>query len=156
MATHSGILVWKIPWMKEPIRLQSMGLQRIGHNWATALNSSHTSASLLMSSLVGFLFVSSKKVSFMKAEIVFVSAHQQTLGFKFYQTFALPTRVRSSLSHHQSLHQEACPSLLASSTREHTKEARRTTFPQPSEWKPQSQKENQNEKAFFLDSIHMH
>ena len=28
MATHSGILAWKIPWMKEPGRLQSMGLQR--------------------------------------------------------------------------------------------------------------------------------
>ena len=78
MATHSSILAWKIPWMEEPIRLQSMGLQRIGHNWATALNSSHTSASLLMSSLVGFLFVSSKKVSFMKAEIVFVSVFLTT------------------------------------------------------------------------------
>ena len=27
MATHSSILVWKIPWMEEPGRLQSMGLQ---------------------------------------------------------------------------------------------------------------------------------
>ena len=32
MATHSGILAWKIPWMEEPDRLQSMGLQRVGHN----------------------------------------------------------------------------------------------------------------------------
>ena len=29
MATHSGILAWKIPWMEEPGRLQSMGLQRV-------------------------------------------------------------------------------------------------------------------------------
>ena len=29
MATHSSILAWKIPWMEEPIRLQSMGLQRV-------------------------------------------------------------------------------------------------------------------------------
>ena len=29
MATHSSILAWKIPWMKEPGRLQSMGLQRV-------------------------------------------------------------------------------------------------------------------------------
>ena len=28
MATHSSILAWKIPWMEEPGRLQSMGLQR--------------------------------------------------------------------------------------------------------------------------------
>ena len=29
MATHSSTLVWKIPWMEEPGRLQSMGLQRV-------------------------------------------------------------------------------------------------------------------------------
>ena len=36
MATHSSILAWKISWM-EPGRLQSMGSQRIGHDWATSL-----------------------------------------------------------------------------------------------------------------------
>ena len=32
MATHSGILAWKIPWTEEPGRLQSMGSQRVGHD----------------------------------------------------------------------------------------------------------------------------
>ena len=32
MATHSSTLAWKIPWMEEPGRLQSLGLQRVGHN----------------------------------------------------------------------------------------------------------------------------
>ena len=32
MATHSSILAWKIPWMEEPGRLQSMGLQRVRHH----------------------------------------------------------------------------------------------------------------------------
>ena len=32
MGTHSSILAWRIPWMVEPGRLQSMGLQRIGHD----------------------------------------------------------------------------------------------------------------------------
>ena len=32
MATHSSILVWKIPWREEPGGLQSMGLQRVGHD----------------------------------------------------------------------------------------------------------------------------
>ena len=32
MATHSSILAWKIPWMEEPGRLQSMGQQRVGHD----------------------------------------------------------------------------------------------------------------------------
>ena len=31
-ATHSSILVWKIPWMEEPGQLQSMGLQRVRHD----------------------------------------------------------------------------------------------------------------------------
>ena len=35
MATHSSILAWKIPWMEEPGRLQSMGSQRVGHDRAT-------------------------------------------------------------------------------------------------------------------------
>ena len=32
MAPHSNTLAWKIPWMEEPGRLQSMGSQRVGHN----------------------------------------------------------------------------------------------------------------------------
>ena len=31
-ATHSRTLAWKIPWMEEAGRLQSMGLQRVGHD----------------------------------------------------------------------------------------------------------------------------
>ena len=32
MATHSSILVFRIPWTEEPGGLQSMGLQRVGHS----------------------------------------------------------------------------------------------------------------------------
>ena len=32
MATHSRILAWKIPWVEEPRRLQSMGSQGVGHD----------------------------------------------------------------------------------------------------------------------------
>ena len=35
MATHSSILAWRIPWRKEPGRLQSMGSQKTGHDWVT-------------------------------------------------------------------------------------------------------------------------
>ena len=34
MATHSSILAWEIPWTEEPVGLQSMGSQRVGHNRA--------------------------------------------------------------------------------------------------------------------------
>ena len=35
MATRFSILAWKIPWTVEPGGLQSMGSQRVGHNWET-------------------------------------------------------------------------------------------------------------------------
>ena len=38
MATHSSTLAWKIPWIEEPGRLQSMGSWRVGHDWATLLS----------------------------------------------------------------------------------------------------------------------
>ena len=37
-APHSSTLAWKIPWMEEPGRLQSMGSWRVGHDWATSLS----------------------------------------------------------------------------------------------------------------------
>ena len=38
MAPHSSALAWKIPWTAEPGRLQSMGLQRVGHDGAISLS----------------------------------------------------------------------------------------------------------------------
>ena len=37
MAMHSSTTAWKIPWTEEPSRLQSIGSQRVGHDWATSL-----------------------------------------------------------------------------------------------------------------------
>ena len=37
MAPHSSTLAWKIPWMEEPGRLQSMGSLRVRYDWATSL-----------------------------------------------------------------------------------------------------------------------
>ena len=38
MAPLFSTLAWKIPWMEEPGRLQSMGSLRVGHNWVTSLS----------------------------------------------------------------------------------------------------------------------
>jgi len=38
MAPHSSTLAWKIPWMEEPGRLQSMGSLRVRHDWANSLS----------------------------------------------------------------------------------------------------------------------
>ena len=37
MATHPSILAWRIPWTEEPDELQSMGSQRVGHDWVASL-----------------------------------------------------------------------------------------------------------------------
>ena len=38
MAPYSSTLAWNIPWTEEPGRLQSMGLQTVGHDRATSLS----------------------------------------------------------------------------------------------------------------------
>ena len=38
MATYTSIIAWRIPWREEPGRLQSMGLQRVGHGGVTSLS----------------------------------------------------------------------------------------------------------------------
>ena len=38
MAPHSSTLAWKITWMEEPSRLQSMGSLRVGHDGVTSLS----------------------------------------------------------------------------------------------------------------------
>ena len=43
MAPHSSTLAWRVPWTEEPGGLQSMGSQRVGHDWATSLYFTHFS-----------------------------------------------------------------------------------------------------------------
>ena len=38
LISHASTLAWKIPWMEEPGRLQSMGSLRAGHDWSTSLS----------------------------------------------------------------------------------------------------------------------
>ena len=49
IATHSSILAWKIPWTEEPGGLQSMELQRLGCDWVTELEHTHTPHSEILS-----------------------------------------------------------------------------------------------------------
>ena len=46
MATDSSILAWRIPWTEDPDRLQSVGSQRVGHDWATEYTCTHGILSL--------------------------------------------------------------------------------------------------------------
>ena len=51
IATNSGILAWRIPWTEEHGRLQSMELQRVGHDWALTHNSYSTLSCNILSSV---------------------------------------------------------------------------------------------------------
>ena len=55
MVTHSSILAWRIPWTEKPGRLQSMGSQRVGHDWAISLTHS-----LTVEKVTDFIFFGSK------------------------------------------------------------------------------------------------
>ena len=46
MATHSSILAWRLPWTEEPGGLQSMGLQRVGHDRVTNTHTQRISKGL--------------------------------------------------------------------------------------------------------------
>ena len=48
MATHSSTLAWKISWTGEPGGLQSLGSQRVRHDWVTSLHSLHSLHTLLL------------------------------------------------------------------------------------------------------------
>ena len=48
MATHSSNLAWEIPWIEDPGGLQSMELQRVGHDWATERQHRHWLSILYM------------------------------------------------------------------------------------------------------------
>ena len=54
MATHSSILVWEIPWTEEPGKVQSIVLQKIGHDLATKYTHIRNDGLLLLSCSVFF------------------------------------------------------------------------------------------------------
>ena len=58
IATHSSTLAWRIPWTEEPGGLQSMGSQRVRHDWATSF-SLHNSLLYLQMSRDSFTFLCS-------------------------------------------------------------------------------------------------
>ena len=60
MATHSSIFAWRIPWTEEPHGLQSMGLQRVRHNWANNAFTLCSHTILAIKNLACFLLIQIK------------------------------------------------------------------------------------------------
>ena len=67
METHSSTLAWKISWTEEPGRLQSMGLQRVRHDWATSLH--FISRSAMMRNFESKANFSSTPLSFFRLSV---------------------------------------------------------------------------------------
>ena len=60
MATHSSILAWRIPWTEESGRLQSMGSQRVGHDWSDSALTQGMFTSCSYAVDIGMMFVSTR------------------------------------------------------------------------------------------------
>ena len=75
MATDSSTLAWKIPWMEEPCRLQSMGLQRVRQDWATSL--------LLFSDMLMALPLMAESEEELKSLWMKVKEESEKAGLKF-------------------------------------------------------------------------
>ena len=63
MASHSSIFAWKTPWMEKPSRLQAMGSQRVGHDWAYTHPIFSTSPPDVVSSVYHFHVLSKAKIT---------------------------------------------------------------------------------------------
>ena len=112
MATHSSTLAWKIPWTEETGRLQSMGLQRVRHDWSDLATAAARHVVIVQSLSHVWLFVtqwtavcqaylsftiSQSLLKFMSIELVILS-NQLIL---YCPLLLLP----SNLSQHQDLFQ---------------------------------------------------
>ena len=60
MATHSSIPAWKVSWTEEPGGLQSVGFQRVGHDWVTNTHT-HPRGTILIKTSIGLLTPKSKQ-----------------------------------------------------------------------------------------------
>ena len=105
MATHSSIFAWKPPWMVEPGRLQSMGSQRVGHDWATSLH--------FWSLFSSFLFLESWLFYYLLSWGILINYRSFLfLFFKFILSFVLLWVTSKSLSSSLCILSFICYSLL--------------------------------------------
>ena len=119
MATHSSILAWKISWTEEPGGLQSMGSQRVGHDWAT---NTQTYSTLQMRSLwsihyimvkISMRTISSQPVS--KGGVYFLTPYQQAWESDFLWSVKCKQKWHRTFFPSKSLksHHEILPSLFS-------------------------------------------
>ena len=105
MATHSSTLDWKIPLTEEPGRLQSMGSQRVEHDWGTSLSFNHILLKILQSFQsnrkefqIHITFTSAiKTLNNVKTSIIWCSMHSLNWGVGTWQFYSFIQKFLFSL-----------------------------------------------------------
>ena len=104
MAIHSSTLAWKIPWTEEPDRLQSIGLQRVGHDWAT-----HSLSFFIFSRVISPLISCSILCTYQPGEFIFqcpFCLFILLIGFsrqEYWSGLSFPSPVDHVLSEHPTM-----------------------------------------------------
>ena len=96
MAAHSSILVWRIPWTEEPGGVQSMGLQRAGHDWATNTFTFHF---LSFTYLKSYLILKSNHFSYFYSGVHKVGWHAIIKVCEYSLVFQTALRMTGSWEH---------------------------------------------------------
>ena len=95
METHCSILAWRIPWTEESGRLQTMGLQRVGHSWVTKHSTGfdHTGVSPVHPGSPGrffFFWITASSLQCQKCTQLYIQIHEHIFvsicgkGFFFF------------------------------------------------------------------------
>ena len=82
MATHFNILAWRIPWTEEPGRLQSMGSQRLRHDWSDLAHTQSTGIWQRREMFTLFHYVTTSTLDFSNC-IPFICPDSQTEEFNY-------------------------------------------------------------------------
>ena len=101
VAISSSILTWRTPWTEEPGRLQSMGLQRVGHDWVTSLvTSTGETGTRMLLLLLSWIRTSGTQRLKPKQQIFQKTCCQQSAFFLISSLFENPPSCRRPLSLH--------------------------------------------------------
>ena len=100
MAIHSSTLAWKISWMEKPGRLQSMGSQRVGHDWATSLSLMDLTVSVKHILMHKFSYMSLKHLGYINVSEAFKQNYKIMSSESMCQSVLLPGMYKSAYCHH--------------------------------------------------------
>ena len=116
MAIHSSILAWRIPWREEPGRPQSMGSQRVRHNWVINTFTSHKITSGFFKHIWEICYTSNKQKDKTRgpSEIVWILFSHYFLSVHLINTSSSSVMCQALCSQNSEQHKDClCPLALS-------------------------------------------